>query len=135
MNGREHIVPNLQRLFSMFPGGWPGFALLVLRISVAAGTVVNALVLRQHPSGWETVAVTAIVLMLCTGWLTPVACLLALATQLAALVAGLQVVSVSVGMLDALALGVLGPGAYSIDAYRFGRRTLIWPPHNPSNSQ
>lgn len=128
-------MPNLQRLFSMFPGRWPGFALLVLRISVAASTVVDSLVFRQSPIGWETVAVIALALMLCAGWLTPLACLLAFTAQLAALITEPHFAAVSIAMLDALALAVLGPGAYSVDAYRFGRRTIVWPPHDTSNSE
>jgi uncharacterized membrane protein YphA (DoxX/SURF4 family) len=30
--------------------------------------------------------------------------------------------------LDAVALALLGPGAYSLDSYRFGRRLLVPPP-------
>jgi len=29
---------------------------------------------------------------------------------------------------DALALALLGPGAYSLDAYRYGRRLITLPP-------
>jgi hypothetical protein len=32
--------------------------------------------------------------------------------------------------LSALALVMLGPGAYSIDARRFGRRVVVLPPHD-----
>jgi hypothetical protein len=34
----------------------------------------------------------------------------------------------AVAILDALALALLGPGAYSVDAYRFGRRIVVPPP-------
>jgi hypothetical protein len=30
--------------------------------------------------------------------------------------------------LDAVALALLGPGAYSIDSYRFGRRVVVLAP-------
>jgi hypothetical protein len=30
--------------------------------------------------------------------------------------------------LDALALALLGPGAYSVDSRRFGRRLVVLPP-------
>jgi hypothetical protein len=38
------------------------------------------------------------------------------------------VVGVTIVSLDMLALALLGPGAYSVDAYRFGRRVLVLPP-------
>lgn len=33
----------------------------------------------------------------------------------------------SIALLNALALAMLGPGAYSVDAYRFGRRVVLPP--------
>jgi hypothetical protein len=31
--------------------------------------------------------------------------------------------------LDALALALVGPGAYSVDSYLFGRRLIVLPPN------
>ena len=39
--GRKNILSSVQRLFSMFPTGTPGAALLVLRVSIAATLVVS----------------------------------------------------------------------------------------------
>ncbi len=43
----------------------------------------------------------------------------------------LDLTAASFVMLDALALGLLGPGAFSVDAYLFGRREIVIPaePH------
>jgi uncharacterized membrane protein YphA (DoxX/SURF4 family) len=42
---------------------------------------------------------------------------------------GLDGVTVaSIVSLDAVALALLGPGAYSLDSYRFGRRVVLLPP-------
>jgi hypothetical protein len=44
---------------------------------------------------------------------------------------GFGVGSVGVALaisLDAIALALLGPGAYSINSYRFGRRVVVLPP-------
>jgi hypothetical protein len=38
-----------------------------------------------------------------------------------------SVAEVVVVSLDAAALALLGPGAYSVDSYRFGRRVLVLP--------
>jgi hypothetical protein len=67
---------------------------------------------------------------LCAGFLTPIVAILALSVQvlvwssLSVDGAGMT----AIALLDALALALLGPGAYSIDAYRFGRRVVVLPP-------
>jgi uncharacterized membrane protein YphA (DoxX/SURF4 family) len=69
---------------------------------------------------------------LIAGFLTPILALLAAAVQFigpwAATMStsGLLVVSI----LNAVALALLGPGAYSIDAARFGRRVVDLPSDN-----
>ena len=42
--------------------------------------------------------------------------------------AGRRVLDGAFAVLDALALVLIGPGAYSIDARRFGRRLVVLPP-------
>jgi uncharacterized membrane protein YphA (DoxX/SURF4 family) len=67
---------------------------------------------------------------LCEGFLTPIVAILALLFHLIAW-SSLSIDSVgmtAVALLDALAVAMLGPGAYSIDAYRFGRRVVVLPP-------
>jgi uncharacterized membrane protein YphA (DoxX/SURF4 family) len=67
---------------------------------------------------------------LCAGYLTPVAA--AMAILFHALVWPLQgfdsVLVGSIVLMDALALALMGPGAYSMDSYRFGRRVVVLPP-------
>ena len=63
---------------------------------------------------------------LIVGFLTPIVALLAMAVQFAG-PWGLSVTNtgfVTVSILNALALTFLGPGAYSFDALRFGRRVV-----------
>ena len=43
-------------------------------------------------------------------------------------VGGVSVGPTALVCLDALALALMGPGAYSIDSYRFGRRVVVLPP-------
>jgi uncharacterized membrane protein YphA (DoxX/SURF4 family) len=120
----------VQRLFSMFPAGWPGVALLLLRASVAIALLLESLAHRHGLSVWIAGASLLAGAALCAGLFTPIA---------AAVVLGLHVwiwwtlsvgpmASATVISLDALALSLLGPGAYSIDSRRFGRHVVILPP-------
>jgi uncharacterized membrane protein YphA (DoxX/SURF4 family) len=64
------------------------------------------------------------------GFLTPIVAILALLFHVLAW-SSLSIDSAgmtAIALLDALALAMLGPGAYSIDAYRFGRRVVVLPP-------
>lgn len=114
----------MQRLFSTFPSGAPGIGLLLLRVSVAVGL---ALSFAWH-QGIPLAAIAAswvICAALCVGFYTPVAAVLTFVMQGALLC--LRLLGVEAGvvvLLDALALALLGPGAYSLDARRFGRRVL-----------
>lgn len=134
----------LQRLFSTFPGGWPGVGLLLLRVAVGAiiavqGTLylAGAAALSVWIAGLLAIASGASLLL---GFLTPIGAILA--------AAGCALLSLSwfpapehslielklsailvVTMAGAILL--LGPGALSIDARLFGRREIIIPraPH------
>src|ERR1700743_1230100 len=71
------IIP-VQRLFSMFPRGWPGVGLLVLRSSVAIGLLGDRLSQYPTPSGWIRATVILLCLPLSAGYLTPFAAAAAL---------------------------------------------------------
>ena len=119
----------MQRLFSMFPPGLPGFALLLLRGSVALAVLLEGYAHRQGLSGVVLGALISLSAALCAGFLTPIAAALALAIQVAwASVGNGGMEAHGVAILDALALALLGPGAYSVDSYRFGRRVVVLPP-------
>jgi putative oxidoreductase len=120
----------MQRLYSMFPAGWPGCALLALRLSVAIALALEIHARRHDLSGWVLGTVIVLVVALGTGSLTPLAATLALGAH-AWIWWRLGIGSLQSGSticLDALALAVLGPGAYSVDAYRYGRRVVVLPP-------
>jgi uncharacterized membrane protein YvlD (DUF360 family) len=121
----------MQRLFSMFPPGLPGFALLILRTSVALTVVFHGFAHREELAAWVLACFLLLVMALIAGFLTPILALLALAVQFigpwpAISTSGLFVVSI----LNAVALALLGPGAYSFDAARFGRRVVDLPPNS-----
>jgi uncharacterized membrane protein YphA (DoxX/SURF4 family) len=133
----------LQRLFSTFPGRWPGVGLLLLRVvvGVTAGIQGGTFLVNAAAPAVTTRAVAMLAIAsgasLVVGFFTPGATALAglslviLAGALPGPAAGLFLdrpgaLSLS---LVAVALMLLGPGALSIDARLFGRREIIFPHH------
>ena len=111
----------VQRLFSTFPSGPSGIGLLLLRVSVAVGL---ALSFAWHQGIPLAVVVVSwlVCAVLCIGYYTPVAALAAFVIQ--GVLLCIRLISFEAGavvLLDALALALLGAGAYSLDARRFGR--------------
>lgn len=120
----------MQKLFSMFPAGLPGLALLLVRISVALALLITDFAHRHALPDWIHGLAALIAIALSMGYLTPIAAATALAFH-ALLWLGIGSDSTAVAIifaLDAIALALLGPGAYSIDSYRFGRRVVVLPP-------
>jgi hypothetical protein len=122
----------VHRLFSMFPCGGPGLALLLLRVSVAAAFFINV-TNRNGLSSIRLLLAGALLISisLAIGFLTPflsvIACVSAVANVLNGLHASALIAVFPI--LDAAALALLGPGAYSVDARLFGRRVIVVPQH------
>jgi hypothetical protein len=121
----------MQRLFSMFPHGGPGVGLLLLRLSVAAILFMDA----ARFSGGSSVLLLCVFVVLMSvslsiGFLTPHLSVVACAAAVVHLLMGahsgnlLHVFPV----INAAALTLLGPGAYSLDARLFGRRVTVVAP-------
>jgi len=142
------VEVSLQRLFSTFPDGGPGVGLLLLRGSVgglAAATGVLCLSgsLERVPAVWASgLSLTVSGLALIFGLMTPYAsllfglCLLAgLFSTTPAFVIGLLGPKHFIGVLVliSIAIAFLGPGAYSVDGYLFGRREIVIPPRTPQS--
>lgn len=119
----------MQRLFSIFPNGWPGCGLLVLRLAASGMLLTQGAARFVLGARWEaitpaSVGIAAGLLMLIGLW-TPVGCLLAVITESwLLLVADIgpqpAILLLSIGV----AVAMLGPGSWSIDAVLFGRRRL-----------
>jgi hypothetical protein len=119
----------VQRLFSMFPRGGPGFALLLLRISVAAILLVSMAGRPDLPSLHLLFAGAVLVsIALAIGIFTPVVSSIVCVYAIADLLIGLRFDWLVVSLvLNSIALALLGPGAYSLDARLFGLRVMVVP--------
>lgn len=102
----------MQRLFVMFPDRGPGLGLLWLRLCLSAALFSPGM----QGGGWSALCLLAMA-MLALGVLTPLAAVMA-AVGLSTLPGPWPLA------LLPLALLVLGPGAYSLDARLFGRRVI-----------
>jgi hypothetical protein len=124
-------IEMVQKLFSMFPAGLPGIALLLLRVSVAGMLFIDGAgrVLLPAPT-WLLIASVAAGIAVSTGFLTPLFALICGLFKVAALASIGQIVAplVVLALLLAAAVAMLGPGAYSFDARMFGRRVVRLPP-------
>lgn len=123
----------MQRLFCAFPAGRPGAGLLLLRSAVGLTALVEGASLaggNQTAGTVLSVAAGALAIasgaLLLLGFLTPIA---------ASVVSGLGVAvqlsddgraSVFV-VIVAIAVVLLGPGAFSVDSRLFGRREVVIP--------
>jgi hypothetical protein len=80
----------------------------------------------HHRPNWDLLAVIPIATALGAGFVTPLAALLAVGVQLLRFTSShASLLSCGVPILYTLALAILGPGAYSVDALLFGRRLLL----------
>ena len=122
----------MQKLFSVFPTGGPGIALLFLRISVAAMLLIDASRNGAALAALLVLGLVALTGALCLGFLTPIAAALCCAVELISLfgIGGSDARVVTLSALNAAALALIGPGAYSVDARLFGRRVVHLPAGN-----
>lgn len=111
---------------SSFPAGGAGAGLLLLRLAVAAHLLHAALGAGRPLSCWWLALLALATGLLLPGLLTPLAAGAAAVGQLPAL-AGPDGTVAAIGIVCALALLLLGPGAYALDARLFGRRRLLLP--------
>jgi len=122
----------LQRLFSMFPNGWPGRALLLLRVAAAAILIRDGVANLVGQSRWDLIALQSVAiaagLFLLVGLWTPVVGVIVAILGVWAVISGTPFVrgAVLLAVVGA-ALAMLGPGVTSIDARLFGRKRIDIP--------
>ena len=128
----------LQRTFSGFPSGCPGFALLLLRLGVGGTSGLQSAFLiaaTRHAVGSTLAAALAIIasLALIVGLMTPIAtavlCLGGIAATIDLGIIGYTPLFESwiarfEFIVMSAALICLGPGAFSLDARLYGRREI-----------
>jgi uncharacterized membrane protein YphA (DoxX/SURF4 family) len=135
-----------QRTFSTFPGGRAGVGLLLLRIAIGAELAWCSYALL---SPWQNtkarVAAIAVLILasgisLTLGFLTMLSSACAALLSLGILASWLPTppmevdafrLSSAFAAIIALSLAFIGPGAFSIDARRYGRREIVIPKRPP----
>lgn len=131
----------MQRLFSSFPGGLPGLGLLLLRFAVGGVLLLEGYLswTTLQQDAWAVATGVLIVvtgLALLAGALTPLACIAAQAVSIgvALSILPLPIFGTPEGrpatlliFIIAVAILLLGPGAFSLDARLFGRREVVIP--------
>ena len=134
----------MQRSFSTFAPGWPGVGLLVLRTALGFPLLVEGTALLAD---WRETA-SLLILVALVSVAAGLALQLGYSVGPGAIVGAATVIAVHfswhgerlnlfssriacfLATSIAIALVFLGPGAFSIDARRFGRREIVIPPHS-----
>jgi uncharacterized membrane protein YphA (DoxX/SURF4 family) len=129
----------LQRTFSGFPTGYPGLALLLLRLVVGGTASSQAwLLITANHGAVNTSVVVALLafvtgLALVIGFMTPIASVLLSAGGLlltvdSSILGHLPLLESGLARLEFIAISAalisLGPGALSLDARLYGRREI-----------
>jgi hypothetical protein len=114
----------------MFPGGMAGLGLIILRIGAVSSLLTIAF--GRGPlafASWTGVGLGLLSLLMMVGALTPAACSIGALVETWWLLhrQGTDRRYIVFALLIIAALGLLGPGAFSIDAKLFGRRLIISP--------
>ena len=112
----------------MFPSERPGFALLLMRVALAVMLMDGVgRPLASVGSPWWLLAPIVVAIALGFGFMTPVASVLCIVLELTLWATSAMALEAGhiCAILVAVALAMLGPGAYSLDARLFGRRQVV----------
>ena len=128
----------MRRLYSTFAGGWPGTGLLLMRLVIGSVLVVRA-GLRLWGDPPLSFTVTSAILLgsgilLILGLWTPIAGTLVAVTEAWKMLTlpGDRWLWLLLGAVS-VALAMLGPGRWSIDARLFGWKRVEAPPRKRSS--
>lgn len=119
----------MQRLFSTFANGWPGFGLLLQRLVLGTVLLYHGAALLWDGASVEPIAPeligSVLGLFVLAGLWTPAVGSLVAAVQVWITLTGTGDGSTAI-ILAALGgtLAMIGPGAWSIDARLFGRKYI-----------
>lgn len=116
----------MRSVIPYYPSGAAGAGLAVLRLSVAYWLLVTASV--ENTLLWQQFAIALVALAVAGGFharLLSGLCLLFALEQVA--LSSTSIADGFVAILNTAALALVGPGAFSIDASLFGRRTVVLP--------
>jgi putative oxidoreductase len=122
----------MQRLFSMFPNGWPGTALLLLRLVAGILLINNGIVALVSGVAVRVVFVQSVGIgggiLLILGLWTPIAGLLVAIVEICLMFPGTAEMqsNILLGTLGA-AFVALGPGVRSLDSLLYGRKRVTFP--------
>ena len=129
----------MRRLYSSFPGRLPGVGLLLLRITIGAGLLNQACawLIESQTSGngmWAPGLLALVMgISFILGFLTPLAGAISALAGIAISLLHPERSSSMTSLLGVsplamvIAITLLGPGAFSLDAYFFGRRRITVP--------
>jgi uncharacterized membrane protein YphA (DoxX/SURF4 family) len=137
----------LHRLFSAFPAGFPGVGLLLLRVVVGATLLAHGILCLLSAERMTLVLSVASALLLLSG----VCLLIGFLTPILSLLACLECLGIAFSWFPtqmmnsfdskltlipivaiSLAIALLGPGAFSLDARLFGWKEIVIPPASRS---
>jgi putative oxidoreductase len=122
----------MRRLFSSFARGWPGLGILLARLVVAIALVHQAFIRAHHDTHiamiFATVGTIGAAISLFFGLWTPIGGALASSIELWNIVTQTSDLWTCVLLATfGIALALLGPGAWSIDARLFGWKRIDIP--------
>jgi putative oxidoreductase len=127
--GYHQLGLPVRRFFSNFAGGWPAIGLLLIRIAAGAALTINGRerIYSGEDLGLLTLGVLSVAdgVLLAAGLWTPLAGLCALALSVTDLLIYHEGACPAI-LLASMGVGValVGPGAFSIDAWLFGLKRI-----------
>ena len=119
----------MQRLFSTFARGWPGVGILLLRVAAGSSLIARSILVLGNThtfgTGFFQLFIATTGLLLIAGLWTPVVASVMVLLELWRIISrhGDPASDILLCTL-ALAIALLGPGAWSIDARLFGWKRI-----------